>query len=152
MRTVPGWVARWRGDWSCCFREVPQSAPEVLFLFGKILLLNTVAPSVQGRSCPLTQPTSPARPGTVHVRAQFGPTLNLPQPATTVSLCLPHFILFPSLRPQAPRYLSVLFKLCSAGEGAVTSSLPRVLQQARWVWALGCSPLVPMLVPGTYLS
>ena len=95
MRTVPVWVARWRGDWSCCCREVPQSAPEVLFLFGKILLLNTVAPSVQGRSCPLTQPTSPARPGTFRVRVAHGPSFNSPQPAPTVSVGLP-------LRPYSP--------------------------------------------------
>ena len=37
--------------------------PQGLFLFGKILLLNPAAPSIQGRACPLTQPTSPARPG-----------------------------------------------------------------------------------------
>ena len=38
--------------------------------------------SIQGRACPLTQPTSPARPGTV-------------QSAPTVSMCLP-------LRPYSP--------------------------------------------------
>ena len=58
-----GWVVGGRGDWSCCCWKITQSAPEGLFLFGKILLLNPAAPSIQGRACPLAQPTSPARPG-----------------------------------------------------------------------------------------
>ena len=51
----------WRGDWTCCYKGIPQSVPKGLFLFGKILLFNPAAPSIQGRACPLTQPTSPAR-------------------------------------------------------------------------------------------
>ena len=35
VHTVPPWVAGWRGDWSCCCRGIPQSAPEGLFLLGK---------------------------------------------------------------------------------------------------------------------
>ena len=35
MRTVPRWVVGWRGDWSCCCKGIPQSAPEGLFLLGK---------------------------------------------------------------------------------------------------------------------
>ena len=27
------WAAVWRGDWSCCCRRIPQSAPECLFFF-----------------------------------------------------------------------------------------------------------------------
>ena len=68
VRTVPGLcaqsprrVAEWRGDWSCCYRGISQSAPKGIFVLGKILLLNPVAPSMQGRACPLAQPTSPAR-------------------------------------------------------------------------------------------
>ena len=56
-----GWVAQWRGAWSCCCRGILKRTPQGLFLFGKILLLNPVAPSMQGRACPLAQPTSPAR-------------------------------------------------------------------------------------------
>ena len=101
-RTVPsrcthfqdGRVAGVRGDWRCCCRGIPQSAPEGLFLLGKILL-NPAAPSIQGRVCPLTQPTSPARPGIVQVRAHHGPTLNCPQPAHMVSMGLP-------LHPYSP--------------------------------------------------
>ena len=37
-------AARWREDWSCCFRRIPQTAPKCLFLFEKILLLNPAAP------------------------------------------------------------------------------------------------------------
>ena len=98
MRCGPslhGQVAGWRGDWRCCRRGIPQSAPMGPFLFGKILMLNPAAPSMQVRACPLTQPTSPGRPGTVLVRVPQGPTLNSPQPAPTVSVCLP-------LRPYSP--------------------------------------------------
>ena len=35
MLPAAGWAAGWRGDWSCCSRRIPQSAPEGLFLFGK---------------------------------------------------------------------------------------------------------------------
>ena len=48
-----------------------------------------MAPSVQGRACPLTQPTSPARLGTVWVRAPRGPTLN-------------SLRVFTTLRPSSP--------------------------------------------------
>ena len=51
----------------------------------------------QGRACPLTQPTSPARPETVWVRVPHGPTLNSPQPAPMVSVGLP-------LCPYSPPY------------------------------------------------
>ena len=79
---------------------------------------------MQGRACPFTQPTSPARPGTVRVRAPHGPTLNSPQLVPTVSVGLPTTSsLFPSLRLQATRSLSVLLKPCLAGEGAVNPAL-----------------------------
>ena len=60
MPPTSPWVcraARYRGDWSCCCRRVPQTAPESLFILGKILLLNPVAPSIPGRACLLTQPS-----------------------------------------------------------------------------------------------
>ena len=41
-------VATWRGDWSCCCRIIPQTAPECVFLFEKILLLNRAAPFKEG--------------------------------------------------------------------------------------------------------
>ena len=85
-----GRVAGWRGAWSCCCKGIPQNVPEGLFLFGKILLLSpAAAPSIQGRACLLAQPTSPARLGTVQVRAPHGPTLNSPQPAPMDSLGFP---------------------------------------------------------------
>ena len=92
----PDWVAGWRRDWSCYCTGIPQCAPEGLFLFGKILLLNPVPPSIQGRACPLTQPTSPARPGAVHVRVPHGPTVNFPQPVPMVSMGLPFHLYSPS--------------------------------------------------------
>ena len=69
--------------------------PQGLFLFGKILLLNPVVPSIQGRACPLTQPTSPARSRTVWVRVAHGPTFKSPQPAPMVSVGL-------QLHPYSP--------------------------------------------------
>ena len=44
---------------------------------------------MHGRACVPTQPTSPARPGTVWVRALHSPTLNSPQLIHTVSVGLP---------------------------------------------------------------
>ena len=67
----------------------PKCPGGSFFFFGKILLVNPVAPSVQGRACPLTQPTSPARPGAVRVRIPHGPTFNSPQPAPVVSQGFP---------------------------------------------------------------
>ena len=43
---VPG--SRWREDWSCCCRRIPQTAPKCLFLFEKILLLNPASPYKEG--------------------------------------------------------------------------------------------------------
>ena len=92
----PDWrVTGWRADSSCCCRGIPQSAPQGLCFFGKILLLNPAAPSLQGRACPLTQPTSPARPRTFRVRAPHSSTLKSPQLAPMVSVGLP-------LRPYSP--------------------------------------------------
>ena len=71
------------------FPKVPQ---RVFFFLGKILLLTPVAPSVQGRACPLTQPTSPARPGAVPVRIAHGPTLLSQHPW---SLWVFQFVLIP---------------------------------------------------------
>ena len=80
------WAARWRGDWSCCCRKIPQSAPEYLSFWENPPAQSCC--SIQGRACPLTQPSSLARPGTVRVRAKHGPTLNSPQTAPTVPVCL----------------------------------------------------------------
>ena len=43
---------------------------------------------LQGRACPLAQPTSPARLGTVRVRDQHSPTLNSPWPVPMLHLVL----------------------------------------------------------------
>ena len=105
---------------------------------------------IQGRACPLAQPTSPARLGTVQVRAPHGPTLNFPHPTPTVSVCLP-------LRPCSPPCdfketgLLVLLKPCLAGKLAVCSLLG-VLHQARGHRPGAAFALVPVLVPGTFLS
>ena len=60
-------AAGWRGDWSCCCRGMPQSAPEGLFLSDKILLLNPATPYKEGpvlsHSPPLTLDQGLSRPG-----------------------------------------------------------------------------------------
>ena len=118
-----GRVAGWRGAWSCCCKGIPQNVPEGLFLFGKILLLSPAATSVQGRACPFTRPTSPARPGTVWVRVLQVPTLNSPQPLPMVSVGLP-------LRPYSSPCnfkqpgLRLLLRPCLAGE-LLTQFSPR---------------------------
>ena len=132
-------AAGWRGYWSCCCRGIPQSAPSGLFLFGKILLLNPVTPSMQGRVCPLTQPTSPARPWTVRVRVPHGPTLNSPQLVPTVSLGLP-------LRPYSPPCdfkQPGLSQCCSSfiweGREPLTCLSPRSPVAGPWARAWVCS-------------
>ena len=140
VRTVPRQVAGWRGDWDCCCRGIPQSAPEGHFLLGKILLLVPLAPSVQGRACPLTQPTSPARLGAVGVRIALGPTFNSPWPVPVVSLGFP---LHPYSPPWDFRQLD-LSQCCSGlvwqGRGLLTRLSPRS-PAAGPTWAgLGLQP------------
>ena len=138
-------AARWTGDWSCCCSRIPQSAPEGLFLFEKILVLNPATPSIQGRTCPLMQPTSPARPvlsGSGLPMAQFS---TLPGRGPQCPCVYHTSSLFPSLGPQATRSLSVLLKPCLAGERAC--SLPGILRQALQAWACGCSCPVPCAGP-----
>ena len=68
------------------------------------------------------------------------------------SPCVYHTLsLFPSLRLQATRSLSVLLKPCLAGEGAVNSALPGVLWQAWLALGLGLqSPCSPSWSQGPY--
>ena len=136
------------GGWSCCCRRIPQNAPEGLFLLGKIFLLNPAAPSapsIKGRACPLPQPTSPARLGTVWDKAPDGPTLSSPQLVPTVSVCLP-------LRPYSPPCnfkQPGLSRCCSSlvwqGKELLTRLSPRSpaasLVGARWVPGLGLQSL-----------
>ena len=129
--SLDGQLARCRGHWSCCCRGILQSASEGLFLFGKILLFNPAAPSMEGRARPLAQPTSPARLGIVWVRAPDCPTLNSPQPAPTVSVGLP-------LCPHSPP--------CDFKEPGVSRCCSNLVWQGRelltWV-----SPRTPVAVP-----
>ena len=82
------------------------------------------------------------------------------QPNSQLSLAHAHSLhvfttlsLFPSLQLQATRSLSVLLKPCSVGEGAVNLAL----SQESYSRPGGRGPgavvaLVPVLVPGTFLS
>ena len=61
-QTLDGWLGG-EETGAIAAGEFPKVPQRVFFFWGKILLLNPVAPSLQGRACPLTQPSSPARPG-----------------------------------------------------------------------------------------
>ena len=66
------WAARQRGGWSCCCRRIPQTAPECLFFFFFFFLRNSscsILPPHTRKGLSSHSPTSPARPGTVRVRA-----------------------------------------------------------------------------------
>ena len=109
---------------SGCCRRILQNSPQCLF-FHFFFLRNSSCSSccsIQGGTCPLTQPTSPTTPGSVRVRARQGPVLNSPPPSHIVSVgahrpCVfATLSLFPSLRLKATRSLLVLLKPCLAGE------------------------------------
>ena len=153
MHTVPAGVAGWRGDWSCCCRGIPQSAPKGLFLFGKILLLNPVAPAVQGRAYPLTQPTSPARPGTVRVRVTNVPNFNSSQLVPVVSLGLPLCPYSPPCDFKQPGLSQCCSGLVWQGRCPLTQLSPRSPAAGPASAGPGATvALVPKLVPGTLLS
>ena len=131
MRTLPGGcaqstegqVAGWRGDWSCCFRGIPQSAPKVFFFLGKscsILRLPwykegpvpSLSPPLQVDCYCLGQgptwPNSQLSPAGAHGLRGF-PTLSL----------------FPSLQLQATRSLLVLLKPVWQGREPLAQLSPR---------------------------
>ena len=128
------------GDWSCCCRGITQSAPEGLFSFGKILLLNPTAPSIQERAFPLTQPTSPARPGTVWVRVPDGPILNSPQPVPQVSMGLLLCPYTPPCHFKRPGLSRCCSSLVWQGRGPLTWLSPRSPAIGPAVVGLGLQP------------
>ena len=100
--------AKWRGDWSCCCRRIPQTAPKDIFLFEKILLLNPATLYKEGsvllHSPPLQLDWDSMGQGPTWPHSHLSPA---------GAHSLPVFItssLFPSLRLQATRSLSVLLK------------------------------------------
>ena len=134
------------------FPKLPQSVSFFsLFRFEKILLLNPAAPYKEG---PVLSHSPPLKLGMGLSRS--GPTVPNSQlsPVGAHSLCgFTTLSLFLSLRLQATRSLSVLLKPCLAGEGAVNPAL----SQESCGRPSGCGPgatvaLVPVLVPGTFLS
>ena len=133
--------------------------PKGLFLLGKILLLNPVAPSVQGRACLLTQSTSPARPGTVCVRVPHKPTLNSRQPVPTVSMCLPLYPYSPPWDFKQPGLSQCCSSLVWQGREPLTRFSPRSPAAGlagaglglQSPWSLHCSqgPFCPEAIPLT---
>ena len=110
--------------WSCCCRGIPQSAPEGLSFWEKsscsILWL---PPYKEGPDLSHSPPLQ---------LAGGGPGKDCRRPNFQLSLAsacgLPGFStssLFPSLRLQATRSLTVLLRPCLAVEGAVTRLSPR---------------------------
>ena len=105
--------------------EFPKVPQRVFFFLGKILLLTPMAPSIQGRACPLTQPTSPARLGAVLVRITCGPTFNSPRPAPVVSLGFPLCPYSPPCDFRQPGLSQCCSGLVWQGRGPLTQLSPR---------------------------
>ena len=146
-----------RGDWSCCCRRIPQSAPEGLFPFEKILL-NPAAPYKEG---PVLSHSPPLHLdwGLSRVRAGHDPTLNSPHPAPTVSVGLPLHPYSPPCNFKQPGVSWCCSNLVWQGREPLTGSPPGVLWQAQWapglslqspwslVWSQGrfCPEAIPLL-------
>ena len=135
------------------FPKLPLSVSFFHFFFLRksscsILLLYT-----QRRACPVTQPTSPARLGTVQVRAPHCPTLNSPQPAHTVSVGLPLGPYSPPCDFKQP-YLSLCCSnLVWQGRELLTQLSPKSPVADQAGSGLGATvTLVLVLVPGILLS
>ena len=117
-RGVGGWVER---RLELLLQGNSQSAPEGLFLFGKILLLNPEAPYKEGPVLSLSPPLQldwdcPGQ-GPTWPNSQFSP-------ASAHSLSgFTTWSSFPSLWLQATRSLTVLLKPCLSGEGAINPAL-----------------------------
>ena len=105
--------------------EFPKVPQRVFFFLGNILLLNPVAPSVQGRACPLTQPPSPARQGAVRVRISCSPPFNSPRPAPVVSLGFPLCPYSPPCDFRQPGLSQYCSGLVWQRRGALTQLSPR---------------------------
>ena len=102
---------------------------------------------MHGRACVPTQPTSPARPGTVWVRAPHGPTLNSPQLVPTVSMGLPLHPYSPPCDFKQPGLSQCCSSLAWQGREYYLDSLPGVLRQAQQARAWGCSHPCPCAGP-----
>ena len=87
------WVDRWRGDWSCCCRRIPQSAPKCLFLFEKFVLLN---PAATYKERPVLSHSPPLQLD--HLLSGSGPQtaqLSTLPSQLPLSLWVYHFVLIP---------------------------------------------------------
>ena len=114
---------------------ISQSAPPVSFPFWENPSAQSCR-SIQGRACLLTQPTSPARLGIVWVKVPHSPTLNPPQPAPTVSVCLPLCPYSPPCDFKQPSLSWCCSSLVWQGRELLTWGSPRspVAGQRVWVW------------------
>ena len=145
-----GWLGGETG--AVAAREFSKVPPRVFFFWGKSsCLILWLSPYKEGPVLSLSPPLQ--LDWVVQVRVPHGPTLNSQlSPVGTRSLCgFTTLSLFPSLRLQATRSLSVLLKPCFMGEGALSSAL----SQESCGRPSGCRPgatvtLVPALVPGTF--
>ena len=109
--------------------------------------------SIQRRACPLTQPTSPARPGTVWVRAPHGPTLNSHHLAPTVSVGLPLYPYSPPCDLKQPGLSWCCSSLVWQGRELLTWLSPKSPVAALEGAGSGATAaLVPVLVPEIFLS
>ena len=106
-----------------------------------------MASSIQGIACPLTQPTSPARPGLSGSGPHMAQLSTLPSQHTQ-SPWVYHFVLIP-LPATSSNQVSLGAAQALFGRGGICQpgSLPGVLRQAQWVQAWGCSHPGPRAGP-----
>ena len=150
-RSVPV-VSPLPGDWSCCCRRVPQSAPEGLFLFEKFLLLNPAAPYKEGPVLSHSPPLQLYWDCLGH-----GSTRPNSQLSWAGAHCL---LVFTTLLPYSPLCdlkQPGLSQCCSSLVWQGRESLTRLSPRSPGAGPAGRGPgavvaLFPMLVPGTFLS
>ena len=136
-------MAQWRGDWSCYCRGIPRTAPEGLFLFEKILLLNPAAPYKEG-SVLLHSPPLQLHWGLSGSGPHTAQLSTLPSWCPW-SPCVYHFVLLP-LPVISSNQVSLSAAQALFGR-AGSCQLPGVLQQAQWAQAWGFSRPVPHACP-----
>ena len=116
-------AAGWRGYWRCCCRRIPQTAPQCLFLFEKILLLNPAAPYKEGpvlsHSPPLQLDQGLSRSGSHTAQ------LSTPQPVSTVCAGLPLRPYSPPCDFKQPGLSGCCSSLVWQGRGPLTRLSPR---------------------------
>ena len=139
--------------------EFPKQLPSVSFFTFSFLEIPPAQACCfkQGRASPLTQSTSPTRPGTVRIRAHHGPTL--PSRHTqfpwvlTASVCLPLHPYSPPCDFKQPGLSRCCSNLVWQGRELLTWLSPKSsAADPAGAGPEAAATLVPAVVPGTLLS